>query len=107
MIFEENASSIHKVYDDKEQKEFYKVLDQHQQQQEEEEQKGPPAPPANVNFSFMDIFQIHDVSLEVLEFIYNNEFKKSEDFQVLYAQMQDNMIEYRFFTMAGMGGSSS
>ena len=38
----------------------------------------------------------------MLELVYHAEFKKSNDFKKLYLQMQDNLIEYRFFTLAGM-----
>ena len=54
------------------------------------------------SISINDIIEIHDLAFEVLDQVYNSEFKKSRDFQILYSQMQDNMIEYRFLTLAGM-----
>ena len=50
----------------------------------------------------MDILQLQDKAFEVLDLVYHLEFRQSSDFQKLYSQMQDNMIEYRFFTLAGM-----
>ena len=40
-----------------------------------------------MNLSIEDIFEIHNIAYEVLEFVYNKEFKKSEDFSDLYRLM--------------------
>ena len=45
---------------------------------------------------------MHDVVYEVLDHVYNHEFKRSADFKRLYEQIHDNMIEYRFLNMAGI-----
>lgn len=59
-----------------------------------------------VQLTLHEIFQLQDTAFDILDHVYVTDFKRSPDFQKLYKQMQDNMIEYRFLTLAGMGAGA-
>ena len=49
----------------------------------------------------VDIYTIYQKSFDTLNWVFVEHFKKSDDYQQLVLQLNENMIEYRFFREAG------
>jgi len=50
----------------------------------------------------VDFEDLYCRSFQALDWIYKAEFKKSIDYKKLVQEMNENMIEYRFFSLAGL-----
>ena len=51
--------------------------------------------------SILDMIQIYEKSYDVLNWVFLTQFKKTKEYQNLVIQMNENMIEYRFYYYAG------
>ena len=49
-----------------------------------------------------DVEDLYNRSFQALDWIYKADFKKSLDYKKLVQEMNENMIEYRFFSLAGL-----
>ena len=49
-----------------------------------------------------DYEQIYDRCFQALDLVYKEQFKRSRDYHTLRQEMNENIIEYRFFTHAGL-----
>ena len=54
-----------------------------------------------LKMSFIDMMQIYQKSYDVLNWVFMTQFKKTKEYQDLVIQLNDNMIEYRFYQHAG------
>ena len=50
----------------------------------------------------MDIEELYRRSFQALDWVYKKEFKKSLHYRRLEQEINENMIEYRFFSLAGL-----
>jgi len=54
------------------------------------------------NMGDVDIEALYRISFQTLDLVYKDEFKKSAEFKKLMQEMHENLIEYRFFSLAGL-----
>ena len=59
---------------------------------------GQYEPNPQLEVSMFDIVPIYQKSYETLNWVFLEHFKKSEDYQKLVLQLNENMIEYRFYS---------
>ena len=57
---------------------------------------------ANLELTSVDMEDIYIRCFQALDFVYKNEFKKSIQYLTLLKEMNENIIEYRFFSHAGL-----
>ena len=50
----------------------------------------------------VEVEDLYCKSFQALDWIYKADFKKSREYKKLVQEMNENMIEYRFFSLAGL-----